>query len=180
MKIFRLARKLLFKVRVVLASERDVAYLFDLGRIGERVRVVGTPQFGSEPFLVEIGDDTQISSDVSFITHRFVGLAMRLKQPNYRIYQRIRIGDRVSIGQRAIIMPGVTVGDDVIIGAMSLVSRDIPSGHVAVGAPARPIMTIQEFRDGVAETPGFELPPGLSARSRKEAIIRGVDAAEHG
>jgi maltose O-acetyltransferase len=50
---------------------------------------------------------------------------------------RVRIGSRVFVGARTIILPGVTIGDDVVIGAGSVVSRDIPSGVVAAGNPAR-------------------------------------------
>lgn len=55
----------------------------------------------------------------------------------------IRLGWNTWIGQGAIIMPGVTVGDHSIVGAGSIVTRDIPARSVAVGSPAR---VIREFR----------------------------------
>jgi maltose O-acetyltransferase len=48
------------------------------------------------------------------------------------------IGANVWIGGGAIILPGVTVGDDAIIGAGSVVTRDVPPGATVVGNPARP------------------------------------------
>ena len=49
----------------------------------------------------------------------------------------IRIGRNVWIGAGAIILPRVTVGDDALIGADSIVTRDVPAGMTAVGNPAR-------------------------------------------
>jgi maltose O-acetyltransferase len=49
----------------------------------------------------------------------------------------IRIGANVWIGSGAIILPGVTVGDDAIIGAGSIVTRDVPAGAAVAGNPAR-------------------------------------------
>lgn len=46
-------------------------------------------------------------------------------------------GDRVDIGANAVIIGPVTIGDDVAIGAAAVVLRDVPSGHVAIGNPAR-------------------------------------------
>ena len=49
------------------------------------------------------------------------------------------------IGVDAILMPGVTIGDNVIIGAGVVVTRDIPSNSVAVGVPARVIKSITQY-----------------------------------
>ena len=49
------------------------------------------------------------------------------------------------VGAESVILPGVTVGDNVIIGANSTVTRDIPSGSVAAGSPARVICTLEEY-----------------------------------
>lgn len=51
----------------------------------------------------------------------------------------VEIGERTFVGVGATILPGVTIGDDCIIGAASVVSKDIPSGCLAVGVPAKVI-----------------------------------------
>jgi maltose O-acetyltransferase len=50
----------------------------------------------------------------------------------------VRIGRNVWIGAAAIILPGITVGDDAVIGAGSVVTRDVPPGATVLGNPARP------------------------------------------
>jgi len=55
----------------------------------------------------------------------------------------INIGDRVWTGLRVTILGGVNIGSDVVIGAGSLVNRDIPSGSVAAGVPAKVIRKIE-------------------------------------
>ena len=55
------------------------------------------------------------------------------------------IADRVFVGVSTIILPGVTLGSDVIIGAGSIVADDIPSGVVAAGSPARVVSSLTEF-----------------------------------
>ncbi|WP_353642902.1 sugar O-acetyltransferase [Mesorhizobium sp. WSM2239] len=56
----------------------------------------------------------------------------------------VRIGSRVWIGGGAIILPGVTIGDDAIVGAGSVVTRDVPAGVKVLGSPARAAMTTLE------------------------------------
>ncbi|HQZ42560.1 MAG TPA: DapH/DapD/GlmU-related protein, partial [Flavobacteriales bacterium] len=48
-----------------------------------------------------------------------------------------KFGDRVDIGANAVIIGPITIGDDVAIGAASVVLKDVPAGHIAVGNPAR-------------------------------------------
>jgi maltose O-acetyltransferase len=49
----------------------------------------------------------------------------------------VRIGSHVWIGSGAIILPGVTIGDDAVVGAGSVVTRDVPAGAKVMGNPAR-------------------------------------------
>jgi maltose O-acetyltransferase len=85
---------------------------------------------------VSIGDKTQIGPSVHILaadhprdaTTRAAGLEFG---------RPIRIGCNVWIGGGAIILPGVSIGDDALIGAGSVVTRDIPAGAVAFGNPAR-------------------------------------------
>ncbi len=58
-------------------------------------------------------------------------------QGGYGINRPISIGSRVWIGAGAIILPGVTIGDDTVIGAGSVVNKSIPAGVVAAGNPCR-------------------------------------------
>ena len=51
----------------------------------------------------------------------------------------VTIGNDVWIGGGAIVMPGVTIGDNVVIGAVSVVTKSIPSDVVAFGSPCKPV-----------------------------------------
>jgi acetyltransferase-like isoleucine patch superfamily enzyme len=83
-----------------------------------------------------IGDHCDISAGVQIYTHHTV--ARCLSGGLAPIEQaRVRIGSCVYIGPQCVIEKGVTIGDGVVIGAMSLVNRDIPSGARAWGVPAR-------------------------------------------
>lgn len=66
----------------------------------------------------------------------------------------VRIGSDVWVGRGSVILPGITIGDGAIIGANSVVNRDVPSGQIAAGVPAR----IIRARD--AATPPAETPHG--------------------
>ena len=54
----------------------------------------------------------------------------------------IRIGDRVWLGADTLVLRGVTIGDDSVVGAGSVVTRDLPPRVLALGAPARPVREI--------------------------------------
>ena len=57
------------------------------------------------------------------------------------------IGDNVYMGMNAMILAGAKVGNNVIIGANSVVAKDIPDNCVAVGSPCRPIYTLEEYHE---------------------------------
>lgn len=54
----------------------------------------------------------------------------------------IHIGDRVWIGANATVLPGVSIGDDAVVGAASVVTKDVPAGTVVVGSPARVVREV--------------------------------------
>ena len=70
---------------------------------------------------------------------------MQNREVNFQYNLPIHIGNRVWIGAGAIILPGVTIGNDSVIGAGSVVTKDIPSGVVAVGNPCRVLREINEY-----------------------------------
>ncbi len=84
---------------------------------------------------LSIGDHVDISAGVHIYTHHTVRRAVSGGAEPIE-YAPTRIGSRVYIGPQSVIQMGVTIGDGVIIGAMSLVNRDIPSDARAWGIPA--------------------------------------------
>jgi maltose O-acetyltransferase len=94
----------------------------------------------TDPHLVTIGDDVGIGAHAHLIAHdashkRFIG---------YTRIGRITIGNMVFIGQRATILPGVSIGDRCIIAAGAVVTRDVPPGSIVAGNPARVVRELSE------------------------------------
>jgi acetyltransferase-like isoleucine patch superfamily enzyme len=85
---------------------------------------------------LSIGDHVDISAGVHIYTHDTVKRATSGGIAAVE-YAPTRIGSRVYIGPQSIIQKGVTIGDCVVIGAMSLVNRDVPSNSRVWGIPAR-------------------------------------------
>jgi acetyltransferase-like isoleucine patch superfamily enzyme len=109
-------------------------------RIGKRCRIQ-SHAFVCE--LVTIGDDTFIGHGVMFINDVFAkgGPARGDKT----LWRSTHIGREVSIGSNATVLP-VTICDGAVVGAGSVVTRDIPAGVVAVGNPCRVVRAIRAER----------------------------------
>ncbi|GAB3143863.1 acyltransferase [Marisediminicola antarctica] len=90
---------------------------------------------------VEIGNDVMISSSVSFIgnDHSFDELGMTIQDQKLLPRALVRLEGDNLIGFGTIILGNVTIGQGTIVGAGSLVTRDLPPNTVCVGRPARPI-----------------------------------------
>ena len=90
---------------------------------------------------VTIGDDVLIGPNVSFYTPNHAVDADERKA-GYEISLPINIGNKVWIGGSVAILPGVSIGDNSIIGAGSVVTKDIPANVIAVGVPCKVIRQI--------------------------------------
>lgn len=118
-------------------------------KIGNNIRFTGKPVWGSEPFLIEIGNDVTITQDVTFITHDGGVGVLREELKGVNVFGKINIGNNVFIGARTILMPGVTIGNNVVIAAGSIVTKDISNNSVAAGVPARVIKNIDEYKENI-------------------------------
>jgi maltose O-acetyltransferase len=85
---------------------------------------------------ITIGDDVQIGPNVQLLTATHP-LEPQPRRDKWEAAQPITIGDNVWLGGGVIVCPGVTIGADTVVGAGSVVTRDLPAGVVAVGSPAR-------------------------------------------
>jgi maltose O-acetyltransferase len=89
---------------------------------------------------ITIGDDVQIGPGVQLLTPTHPVEAEPRRQ-KWEAAEPITIGDNVWLGGGVIVLPGVTIGADTVVGAGSVVTRDLPAGVVAVGNPARVVRT---------------------------------------
>ena len=115
---------------------------------GGRCEIYPSAEFGSEPYLITLGNHVRINSGVKFITHDGGMWVLRYLYEKYKdidLFGAIIVGDNVHIGTNAIIMPGVTIGNNCIIGCDAVVTHSIPDGSIAVGAPARVIESLEEY-----------------------------------
>ena len=92
---------------------------------------------------VRIGANAQIAPNVSIYT---AGHPIHPDSRNsgYEYGIDVTIGDNVWLGGNACVMPGVTIGNNVVIGAGSVVTKDIPDNVIAVGNPCRVVREITE------------------------------------
>jgi acetyltransferase-like isoleucine patch superfamily enzyme len=157
----------------MIAFQMDPAAYFRArgARIGARLELFGGSihMFGSEPYLVTIGDDVTISHDVSFITHDGGLRAVRDRFPDAYYYAPIVVGDRAFIGARATLLPGATIGARSIVGAGAVVTGTVPPETVVAGVPARPIRSLEEY--AAARRQDWIDTSRLTARE-KEQILR--------
>ena len=123
-------------------------------KLGKNVRFIihpnswDFPDFGSEPYLISIDDDTLISFGCTFVTHdsgTHVCEGFIKNCPKLFKLGRIHIGKNCFVGCRCLFMPGVTVGDNCIIGAGSVVTKSVPAGEIWAGNPAHFITTVEEY-----------------------------------
>ncbi len=115
-------------------------------RIGSFTQLDGEVHIGEEviiqsmvylPHLTEVGDKVFIGPNVVVTNDKY---------PIGRL-QGVKIGRNVVIGANSTILAGVSVGEDSVIGAGSIVTHDVPSSTVVVGAPAKPYIRRWEYEE---------------------------------
>lgn len=111
-----------------------------------------------EPYLIKIGSNVTITG-VKILTHD----ASLKKTVGYSKTGRVHIGNDVFIGWGSIILPNTTIGNRVVIGAGTVVAKDIPDNSVVVGNPCRIISTYDDYLEKTKQMmqmyPVIDLPP---------------------
>jgi maltose O-acetyltransferase len=139
-------------VRALLYKKKFTGYL---GRLKRRGLHIGNGTEILDPcfldpdhcFLISIGEDCTLAPNVRLIAHD----ASTKFHLGFTRIGKITISDRCFIGDSVIVLPGVTIGPDSIIGAGAVVSRDIPGNSVAVGNPARVVCALDTYIEKIKE-----------------------------
>ena len=95
---------------------------------------------------IYIGDHTMIGPNVTLVTAAHP-ISPTLREKVYQYNLPVRIGKNCWLGANVTVLPGVTIGDNTVVGAGSVVTKDLPSNVVAVGVPARVLREITENDD---------------------------------
>ena len=122
--------------------------------IGEDCEIYKSANFGSEPYLITLGNHVRINAGVQLITHdggywilrnAYAGVGTEFSNIDY--LAEIKIGNNVHVGTNAIIMPGVSIGDNCVVACGAVVTKDVKPNSIVGGVPARYIESLDEYAD---------------------------------
>ncbi|QZT36385.1 acyltransferase [Halosquirtibacter xylanolyticus] len=144
--------------------------------IGDHCRIY-IRDWGSEPFLIEIGNNVTVTAGVRILTHDGSTWLFRDNDGRRYLYNKVTIGNNVFIGCNSIVLPGVTIGDNVVVAAGSVVVKSIPSGKIVGGNPAKIIGDYNEYKRRCLNSYSKEADLNLNL-SRNEQIISILDLSQ--
>ncbi|MDR1797392.1 MAG: acyltransferase [Clostridiales Family XIII bacterium] len=167
----KLTEKIAARLRGEEPTEKLVRKGLVVGRHFRRGRAVTIDS--AHCWLIRIGDDVSLGDHTHILAH---DATPQISHGLTRIAPVV-IGDRVSVGMRTLIMPGVTIGDDAVILPGSIVTRDIPAGTVWGGTPARKegetARMVEEAGQGLDSTPVFSAAEEAAfSPARKQEVFR--------
>ena len=171
MGIFKMIKLKLWRTLAMRKHRYTAKYARMLGvKVADNVRFTGVPDFSTEPWLVEIGERCLITQNVRFMTHDgSVNMVHRLGEEYKHIlkFGKIIVDNDVFIGANTMVMPNVHIGAFSIIAACSCVTKDVPSGEVWGGVPAKRICSIKEYADrlnSISSDYNDRLTPSMSKK----------------
>lgn len=124
------------------------------------------------PFLITIGDNVCVASDVKILTHDYArSVVVRKTGHLYGGAGPVTIGNNVYIAMGCTIVRNTTIGDNIIIGANSLVKGNIESNSVYAGNPARKICSIEEYEQKLTTRQYDEAVQIVKAYEKKFGVM---------
>jgi len=129
-------------------------------QVGEHCFIVPT-NLGTEPYLVKIGNHVAIANGVVFITHDGAAWVFRDEVPDAQVFGPIVIEDNCIVGQNAILFPNIHIGRNSIVGAGSVVINDVPANTIVMGVPARPLGSVDKYREKCLDRWKVQRPKNL-------------------
>jgi len=143
-------------------AEKETLIKKILGKTGEHIKII-QPFFCDYGFNIEVGEHFFANTNmvildealVTFGDNVFIGpncsfytachpIDVKTRNEGKEFSLPIKVGNNVWFGGNVTVCPGITIGDDCVIGAGSVITRDIPSGTLAAGNPCRVIRNIEQ------------------------------------
>lgn len=159
------------------SSDRYIAYLraqgIDIGNdthIDPKTSLIDT----TRPSLITIGSNCYMNNNFTLLTHDWVtNVFINSNRQFVNSSGRVTIGNNVSFGQNVMILRGGAIGDNCFIGAGSIVTNTIPPNSIAVGAPCRVIMSLEEYyqkRRQKSESEALEYARSIQERFHRKPV----------
>lgn len=124
--------------------------------------------WSSEGYLISIGNHCQITHGSMIFTHGG-GNVVRSEYPKFDCFGKVSLGNYVYVGSNALIMPGVTIGNNVLIAAGSVVTKSVPDNVVVGGNPAKIICKISTY---IEHNMKYNInSKGLDSAAKKDLLL---------
>jgi acetyltransferase-like isoleucine patch superfamily enzyme len=139
---------------IVLGDEVSINQdtIIEMGQGGSLIIGAGTTiqprcQFSAYKGAIRIGEGVQIAPNCAFYPYNHgMSLAKPMKEQELLSKGGITLDDDVWLGYGVIVLDGVRIGKGAVIGAGSVVNRDIPEGAIAVGVPAKVVKSRDDMK----------------------------------
>ena len=130
--------------------------------------LIATRDWGTEPYLITIGNNVQITANVAFFTHGGSHVLRRI-DPKFDMFGKIKVEDGAYIGAHSLIMPGVVIGEGALVAAGSVVTKSVASNMVVGGNPAKVLCSVDDFYERNAK---YNLgTKGLTAQEKRAYLL---------
>ena len=162
------------RIQKIFLSANKLAELKGV-KLGHNCKLNKVVDFGTEPYLITLGDNFYCSTGIKFITHDGSVNVLRNLYPELSdadLFGYINIGNNVFLGCDVIVLPNSRIGDNVIVGAGSIVRGELDGGYVYAGVPVKKIMTIEAYKEKVL--PKIIFTKTLSSREKRNKLELGI------
>lgn len=161
-QIFKLINKGIAKVFLSMEKQALIAGV-NLGKDN----FIASKFWSSEPYLITIGNNCQITEGVKMFTHGGCQV-LRDKYPDFDTFGKIKIGNYVYIGSNSLINAGVIIEDNVLIASGSVVTKSLRARGVYGGNPAKYICSIEEYKKRNIK---YNLSSKRASKEKKKNIL---------
>lgn len=140
-------------------------------KVGKNCLIYRSMEWPTEPYLITIGNNVQLTRGVAIHTHGGANVVRR-KVSDFDVFGKVVIKDWAYIGSHSQIMPGVTIGEGAMVAAGSVVTKSVPDGLVVGGNPAKVLCSVDDY---LARNLQYNVHTKGYSSKKKEAVLSTID-----